>query len=198
MAKKLSDFGPPLSSYPPEVQEAERRRSVEHWHGFLREMQELRASPENQAIDRLQEILDAALVDPVIAKSENTRDLVAYLADVIRHRWGRLFKGHDLFDEIEDEGVRKNARRGAEEKHASRRKVLEAAWTSFKRGNYSTLEEGARAYANHYKNFEPERDEEKRIRTFRDYFARRSKEEGIPIRRGRPVKRTKTTSTRSP
>lgn len=104
----------------------------------------------------------------------------------------------EILKRVESEAVRKIARQAAEKKHATRRAVLEVAWTNYTRGNYSTLEEGAQACANHYKGFEPERDEEKRIRTFRDYFAKRSKEEGIPTRRGRPVKRTKTTGARSP
>lgn len=94
----------------------------------------------------------------------------------------------EIIKSVESEAVRKIARRAAEERHAARREVLEAAWVHYTKSNYPNLAAGARACANHYKDFEPEREEENRIRTFRDYLAKRAKEEGVSTRPGRPAK----------
>jgi hypothetical protein len=82
---------------------------------------------------------------------------------------------------------------------AARVSVYEKAWGDFKqgfeRGAFETLAEGAKALERHYRDGPLEEDEiKKRVRRFRDYFARQAKKEGMKFAPGRkpkkqPVKR---------
>lgn len=74
------------------------------------------------------------------------------------------------------------ASQASEAQHASKKAVLADAWEHFKKAKYSSLAEGARACAKHY------RDGPVTYRGFLDYFREQAKAEGITFKSGRPPK----------
>lgn len=86
---------------------------------------------------------------------------------------------------------RQSARHAAKAFHEHRQSIFHEAWQHYKSSGYRSLAEGARACARHYQEFTPNRPEKARIRSFRDYFARRAKEEGLEVRPGRKPTRTR-------
>ncbi|MDT3680293.1 MAG: hypothetical protein ROZ64_15830 [Burkholderiaceae bacterium] len=71
----------------------------------------------------------------------------------------------------------------ARNQHAPKKAILAEAWEHFKKAHYSSLAEGARACANHYRG-----DEMPTERAFLDHFRAQAKAEGMTFKAGRKPK----------
>ena len=65
----------------------------ERLRGAATQLVEFLSSDEAKALARFAEILEAARIDPAIAKSKHIRELVEFLSDVAEHRWRELLNG---------------------------------------------------------------------------------------------------------
>lgn len=141
----------------------------------------MEACPHFIALSKVIEALQAVEKEPEVAKNGAVKHMLDYM------RLGMMYSMFTYGDPLDafvalfsGAEMRVSNRRRAISAHAPKKAILAEGWKHFKKAKYSSLAEGARACANHYRT--PGAPTE---RAFLDYFREQAKAEGITFKPGR-------------